>query len=67
MLKPEEQYFQAQVSYGGEYERFTFWIIGNSPDIEGDVKSQYKKLRASRGQGWDNDKYKFIDCYPIES
>jgi uncharacterized OB-fold protein len=67
MQKPKKQYFQAEVSYGGEYENFTFWIIGNSPDIEDDVKRQYKKLRVSRGQGWDKKKYKFIGCYPIES
>ena len=66
MIQPENQYYQSEVSYDGYSESFTFWIIGNSPDIEGDVKNQYKKLRGSRGQGWDKKKYKFIDCYPIE-
>ncbi len=67
MQEPQKQYLQAQVGYEGKYENFTFWIIGNSPDIEGDVKNQYKKLRASRGQEWDGKKYEFVDCYPIES
>ena len=67
MLKPKKQYYKAEVSYGGEYENFTFWIIGNSPDIEDDVKREYKRLRASRAQDWDKKKYKFIGCYPIEN
>ena len=67
MPKPQEQYFQAQVGYEGKYEHFTFCVIGNSPDIEGDVKGQYKNLRASRGQGWDEKKYELVNCYPHES
>ncbi|HCU22423.1 MAG TPA: hypothetical protein DF698_05970 [Candidatus Atribacteria bacterium] len=67
MKSPKEQHFKATVGYEGKYEEFTFWIIGISPDIEGDVRSEYKRLRASRGQGWDGKKYEFIGCYPLES
>lgn len=67
MESPKEQHFQATVGYEGKYETFIFWIIGTSPDIKGDVRSEYKRLRASRGQGWDGKKYEFIDCYPLES
>ena len=66
MIKPESQYYQAEVSYDDNYETFSFWIVGTSPDIKGDVKSQYKELRRSRGQGWDKMKYKYIDCYLID-
>jgi hypothetical protein len=61
----ERKYYQAEVSYNGEYESFEFWVEGNSPDLEGDVKSQYKKLRKNRGLGWDKDKYEFISCTPL--
>ena len=67
MQKPQQQTFKAKVSYEGKSENFTFWIIGISPDIKGDVKKEYKKLRASRGQRWNERKYKFIECSPTES
>lgn len=66
MEAPQKHQFHATVSYEGNYETFTFWIIGTSPDIEGDVRSEYKRLRASRGQGWDGKKYKYVDCNPLE-
>jgi hypothetical protein len=67
MQIPQKHYYQAEVGYEGKYEKFTFWIIGNSPDIKGDVKGEYRRLRASRGQGWAENKYEFVDCYPIEN
>lgn len=67
MPEPQQQYFRAQVGYEGKYEHFTFWVIGNSPDLDGDVKGEYKKLRASRGQDWNEKKYVFVDCYPIDN
>ncbi|HEX2922247.1 MAG TPA: hypothetical protein VHO50_13880 [Bacteroidales bacterium] len=65
MSEPKKQYYQAEVGYGGEYEQFSFWVKGISPDIKGDVKNQYKRLRASREEDWDEKKYKFINCTPM--
>jgi len=66
MIESENDYYQAEVSYNGVHEAFTFWIIRNSLDIKGDVKSEYRRLRENRGQDWKSKKYRFIDCYPID-
>ena len=64
-MEPEKQWYRGEVNYDGNYEAFDFNVIGNSPDLKGDTKNQYKELRKKRGQGWDRSKYKFVGCNPI--
>jgi len=64
-MEPNKQWFRGEVNYNGEYESFEFYVIGNSPDLEGDTRNQYRTLRKGRDLGWDRNKYKFLNCTPL--